>query len=232
MRAPFTNVRGHTIYAPGLGDAPVVVDIGANRGEFSQQLKSRFGGTYRLYEANADLLEHIPDDLPVEHCAVTDRDGSIEFNVAANDEGSSVLDLPAESTIDVVKTATVTVPALSLERIISTAGRVDLLKMDIEGAEVVALPAVSGSTLRDVGQITVEFHSDPFFGYDIAEQTEQTIAHIASAGFHVFDFSPDRTDVLFVNRSRFPLRGRVGFFRAWARVVPPLRWRLNRWRGS
>jgi hypothetical protein len=55
MTAPFGVIRGHSLYTRPLGDDAVIVDLGANRGEFALQMSRRFGGRYYLVEGNPDL---------------------------------------------------------------------------------------------------------------------------------------------------------------------------------
>jgi len=38
---------------------------------------------------------------------------------------------------------------------------------------VMVLRSLSGATLRAIGQITVEFHSDPVFGFDLRRDVEK-----------------------------------------------------------
>jgi hypothetical protein len=44
----FDTIRSHTIYASSLQTDSVVVDFGANRGEFARRMDERYGGRYYL----------------------------------------------------------------------------------------------------------------------------------------------------------------------------------------
>ena len=202
----FATIHTHTIYTPPLGADAVVLDLGAYRGEFAQEMSARYGGTYYLVEANPVLAEalRVEGNFPVWHYAVADTEGPIHFHIAYNDEGSSILNLPMESVYNCVLRETVQVQAKKLESLLTEirAPRIDLLKMDIEGAEVMVLRSLSGSTLRAIGQITVEFHSDPVFGFDLRRDVEEVIRSLERQGFLCLDFSGRaRLDVLFVNRA-------------------------------
>jgi FkbM family methyltransferase len=201
----FEKIQGHTIYAPPLGSDSVVLDLGANRGEFAKQMSARYGGTYYLVEANPVLAEalRVEGRFPVWHCAVAATEGPIPFNIAQNDEGSSILNLPMESVYNCVLRETIEVQARKLESLLPEIGapRIDLLKMDIEGAEVMVLRSLPGATLRAIGQITVEFHSAPMFGFDLRRDVEEVIRSLRRHGFLCLDFSWSRRDVLFVNRA-------------------------------
>lgn len=209
MSSPFASIRGHTFYTPLLRN-PTVLDLGANHGEFSRTLSERFGGTYHLVEANPDLHAELSTGrFPVMGCAVTAREGTVRFNLARNDEGSSVLDLPATSIYNCVLERPVEVPGRTLAGIVGELGlgRIDLLKMDIEGAELEVLAGVDPALMREVGQMTVEFHGAREFGFGLSREVEEVIRRMEGMGFAWFDFSrPKRTDVLFLNRALYDPR--------------------------
>jgi FkbM family methyltransferase len=219
MSSPFQSVRGHTFYTPLLRE-PVVLDLGANHGEFSRTLSSRFGGTYHMVEANPRLHQElrVAGRFPVLGCAVTAREGTVRFNLARNDEGSSVLNLPADSIYNCVLDETVEVPGRTLASLVDELGleRIDLLKMDIEGAELEVLAGVDPALMGRVGQMTVEFHGAREFGFGLSREVEEVIRRMEGMGFAWFDFSrPKRTDVLFLNRALYDPRGAE---RAWWKV--------------
>ena len=202
----FSDLRGHTIYTAGIGPAPVVVDLGANHGEFARQMRARFGASCRLVEANPALARRLRDhgEFPVWACAVAGADGQVELHVASNDEASTVLPLSAASVHGGLVRESVTVPSRTLASLVDEMGceHVDLLKIDIEGAEVDVLAEVPSATLARMGQISVEFHSDAQFGFDIRRQTEEVIRRVRRCGFLCLDFSyGSRCDVLFINRA-------------------------------
>jgi FkbM family methyltransferase len=201
----FSTIRSHTFLHSRLREHPVVLDLGANRGEFSAEMHARFGGSYYLVEPNPQLTARYRDstNFTVVECAVVERDGPVTFHVARNDEGSSVLPLPERSEYDVVLDRSITVEGRSLGRIISTLppGVIDLVKMDIEGAEIGVLDTLADEHLARIAQLTVEFHGDPEFGFDLGGPVERTLRRLSKRGFVVIDPSrPRRRDVLLVNR--------------------------------
>lgn len=141
MKAPFTTDRehifycsalGHTFYCSPLGAHPRALDLGTNHGRFSQEMNEQFGADVRMVEANPKLHADLASlgRFPVYHCAVTDEDGSIRFNVAQNDAGSSILALPAESEYNCVLRETVMIPSRTVASLLREIGwdRVDLIK--------------------------------------------------------------------------------------------------------
>lgn len=216
------------MFLPGIGSTPFVVDVGANRGDFSYQMNDRFGGVYHLVEANPALASNLRSTSPftAHNFAVAARDGSAKFNIAQNDEGSSVLDLPSESVFNCTRVETVTVPTLRLESLLAEIGqkRIDVVKMDIEGAEVQVLHDMSSAALRQIGQITVEFHCAPVFGFGMRDEVEAIMSRMKREGFVGADFSGgDRTDCLFVNTSYQRIRPAVrAHILAHSMLRPPL----------
>jgi FkbM family methyltransferase len=201
-----STLRGHTILIDEIGAAPFVIDLGAHRGEFSRLFSERARGTFILVEPNPELARGLPtyDGFSARWAAIAQADGEVTLNLARNAEGSSVLELPAHSDYGIVVASRVAVPALRLSTLIAELGapRVDILKMDIEGLEGVALLDLTAKTLASIGQATVEFHSDPVFGLNLPVTVERAIAHMTAHGFVWFDFSAGlRRDVLFVNQS-------------------------------
>lgn len=222
---PFSKVLEHTFYTSPLGNNPRVLDIGANHGVFAREMRQRFNADIVLVEANPVLFERLAREgtSRVQHCAVTATEGMIPFHVAKNDQGSSILTLPADSVYDCTLESIVAVRSRTLTSILEELGwdRVHLIKMDIEGAEVEVLNSISPETLARVDQFSVEFHSDPVFRFDLHGQTEKCLRRMEQLGFHVIDFShKHRMDVLLLNRKTICLPFRRRF--AWRlRYDPP-----------
>jgi FkbM family methyltransferase len=230
----FETIGSHTVYTPGLTNRPVVVDLGAHRAEFATAMHGRYSGTYCLVEANPLLAQDLNKQavFPVWQCAVTDSDGELPFNIAKNDTGSSILALPEENRWNCVLDKTVSVRSARLESLLSEMGvsRVDVLKMDIEGAEVMVLQSLPSETLRAIGQITVEFHSAAVFGFDLADEVSNVVRRLRREGFLYLDFSDNtRLDVLFVNRTFHRISWVKGRF--WELRQSPPKWLLGLWGG-
>jgi FkbM family methyltransferase len=201
-----------------------------------------------MVEANPELYAGLAAEgsFPAYHCAVTDEEGSVRFNIARNDEGSSILALPADSEYNCVLRETVTVPARTAASLLREIGwdRVDLIKMDIEGAEIRVLDSLGPDVLDRMAQFSIEFHSDPVFRFGIERQVEDCLDRMRDRGFLVVDFTfPNRRDVLLINALmlKIPLKDRIWWRLMYApprvldrllRILIPvgLRKRLGRWR--
>jgi FkbM family methyltransferase len=222
----FANYRGHSLLVgPLRATRPLVLDLGANRGDFSRAIDADFGGEFRLVEANPELVAEIraTTSFDVSHRAVGTTYDTVRLNVAANDEASSILALPENSEYDATLKRVVEVQGVPLEALLREQRRpIDVLKLDIEGAEVAALSALSDATLRTVAQIAVEFHCHPSFGFGGSEAVGRLLARCQRNGFVILDFSaPHRMDVLLLNRSI--LRPSMSELWAW-RLTPAVIW--------
>ena len=108
----------------------------------------------------------------------------------------AALPLPAESIWDCVEVGRTTVEGLALSELLEVfPGRIDVLKADIEGAEVLALPTLGRADLARIGH-TVEFHGARVFGFGLHRETRRTIRKLRRHGFVALNFTPDHRDVL------------------------------------
>lgn len=195
--------------------------MGANRGEFSRALCERFGARCVAVEASPAIAAKISpsENLRVFNYAITDRDGPVTFNVADNSEMSSI---HAANAGPDSRISSVQVPGRTIATFLSENGidRVDLLKVDIEGAEVQLFgPSTSDQTLAKVAQITIEFHD--FTGVISKADVDAIVRRLKSAGFVPVRFSHTNMDWLFARPERCGL-GLIST--AW------IKWIVRNWR--
>jgi FkbM family methyltransferase len=199
------RVRGHTISILGLGAESIVVDAGAHRGEFSRLLSERFGCRCLLVEANPELADILRRETSADVvvAALAGEDGTAQFRFRENIEGGSVFPRTGDRDIRATTVETMTLETL-LER--SRLQAVDVLKLDIEGAEFAVLQSAAAQTLAGIGQITVEFHDflPEFSDRGLFEHARRRLDEI---GFACCPISfRTHGDVLFLNRRNFDLR--------------------------
>jgi hypothetical protein len=123
------------------------------------------------------------------------RSGSAILKRAA---GKCSLLLGAVSAID----DQLEVEVVSLERFLSLAGfadseRIDLIKVDIEGAELAMFEDVPDASLLRGAQFTVEFYD--FILPALSPRVNGVKLRLQLLGFPVIKFSLANTEVLFVN---------------------------------
>jgi FkbM family methyltransferase len=150
--------------AKGIFRADTVLDLGAHIGGFALQAAKHLGSS------NIVAVEAVPDNFkllfdniaanglgsivhPV-HGAVLDHDG--EAILSAPGSHTGVARVEAHATELSIK-----VPALDARRVMAEIGRIDLLKIDIEGAEMPVFRSV-GSNLSHIAVIIGELHTTPF----------------------------------------------------------------------
>jgi FkbM family methyltransferase len=148
------RVRGHTFIPTPILASSVVVDLGAHKGEFSRQIFDMFGCTCIAVEANPELQIDLPSGRVI-RAAVGDKDGIASLNLSDNPEASTLSNISNEA-----NGKSLTVPVYSLQTLLNKTGvqHIDLLKVDIEGAEVGLLLSTPKEILWCVNQISVEFH--------------------------------------------------------------------------
>lgn len=219
LRAGCPIVKTHSIYAPAIGAGSVVVDLGANRGDFTREMGQRFGCTCYAVEANPEMVAQIPRDdrTHVHNLAIADRAGAVTLVLSSNHECSSVYSEVA-SLYNVQ--GTVECPAVTLEEFLRDNGiaAIDLLKVDIEGAERQLFQATDDATLRAVKQITIEFH-DFVPGMLQPGEVPGIRKRLERLGFYCLPFSymfpsQDTCDFLFVHLKNcsVPWKARLDFF--------------------
>ena len=204
------RIRGHAIWTPPLNSQSVVIDAGAHRGEFSAEIHHRFGCRCIAIEANPTLAAQLPSPPggQVINAALAATDGNAQFVFRQNLEGGSIL--PRHGDQGNEKTV---VRTLSLDSVCQQAGvrQIDLLKLDIEGAEFSLLRDTSSEILSKIGQITVEFHDfiPEFSGRGLFESAR---ARLESIGFVCCQMAfRTHGDVLFINQKTIHL-GRSQIF--------------------
>lgn len=194
------RVNGHTFFDRFIHKDAVVVDLGANQGVFSQLMVERFGCSCYAVEANYDVFKSFASDKRLKpfNFAVASQSGTLDFYVSENSEASSLN--VVEGTAIHQKVA---VPSERLDEFLKEQNltSVDLLKMDIEGAEIDVVDSCSDELLQNVSQMTIEFHD--FNGMASQEDVSRVVRRLEGLGFLCFVMSrATHDDVCFANRNR------------------------------
>ena len=220
------QARGHHFIGRALGRGAIVLDLGANTGDFARQIKSRWDARCVCVEANPDHCAQSGDLGGVINAAVAGYDAETEFLISTNAEASSLYER-----VQVPRQNRIKIRALTLDSVMRQAAitSVSLVKMDIEGAEIDVLTQVSAAALNCCRQISVEFHD-----FRLPNITTCDIARVKrrmhEAGFWCISFSRHDTDVLFVNKQAEVLSCLEYVWIAYViRYVLGLGRRLRRW---
>jgi FkbM family methyltransferase len=215
--------------APLRRRGAVVVDLGCNRGGFASGMIERYGATVYAVEPVPELFAALPrlPGLHVEQLAIVgDATGEVELLI---NEGSCAT---IDRRLGEAGATAVAVPAERLDQLLSRHGltHVDVLKVDIEGAEIEMLDGTSDAVLATIAQISVEYHD--FADPSLAPQVAATHSRLVGLGFWSLAFSRGNQDVLYVNSAKLPVSPAE---RLWItsryRNLRGLRRMLDRWRG-
>ncbi len=136
-----------------------VIEVGANHGYFALIMASRIGpaGSLTSFEANPRLARLVSRSLTlcgysgraeVRAVAAGDREGRVSFVTSRSHSGGG--HLAAEGLVYEDERILVDAPMLPLD-LAAPEGRVDLLRMDAEGAEPLILAGAAGLLARSPG---------------------------------------------------------------------------------
>jgi FkbM family methyltransferase len=199
------RLSGHTFFLRTIPKSPSVLDCGAHKGDFQTAL-SHSGITFRklvCVEANPSLALRLQSILPTEsiiqNAALVGRDEqkTVPFTISMNPEASSIYSEVANS----FGKATVTnVPCVTLSNLLALFDNqsVDILKCDIEGAEIDVFQHLESGTLARIHQLNVEFHDN--FSPSMSKDVKKTRLKLINHGFLELNANwPYTDDILYVN---------------------------------
>jgi FkbM family methyltransferase len=231
---PFRMVATHTIFPQYLPDDGIVLDFGANRGMFSKWiLESTHCRCYAI-EANPSLANRLEprDRFKVINAAVAGRARTVKLVLDENPECSSILTGVVDHEIGTVEIGAIDYPTALSELGVT---HVDLLKLDIEGAEIELFDSMTDAQIQAILQITVEFHDD--FGWYPKEEARRVSRRLGKLGFTKASLWGRRTfDTVFLNTKHCPGARWAAFRtstlgRIEVAIFKYLEWRLATQRG-
>lgn len=186
-------VEPNFVYRPDLPPDAVVIDAGCSyEADFSVCLIRRhnvraFGvDPTRKHAAALRALEGQNGGRFVHlSCAIAAADGVLRFYESSVNESGSLLDDHVNVVRDEI--TSYDVEALTLSSLLKrlALSRVDLLKLDLEGAEYAILEGATAEVLRPFRQIFVEFHHHAVTDYS-ERDTRRIAARVCGFGFTAF----------------------------------------------
>lgn len=199
-------IESHSLLPDLVRRGGTVVDCGANLGAFARIMIDRFGCRVLAFEASPEVFGRLPRhaDLTARNVAVCGRDGPVRLRLDADITRTAIAGVD-RGVGDVVEVQGRSLPELLADAGVD--GPVEVLKLDIEGAELEVIDSLSDGLISRIGQITIEFHD--FLGYHTTDEVERRVARIARLGFRELFWSKARNtgDVLLVNAERLgPVR--------------------------
>jgi FkbM family methyltransferase len=219
------RVKGHTFLKDYLNRAGSVIDLGMNTGDFARIMHDTYGSCVIGAEANPVLASNISksNGIVCKNVAIADFDGCVKFSI--NEENSEASMIVSDSTP--ISETVIPVPSTTLSKFFREAEveQVDLLKIDVEGAELDIIETTEPDIFRRCTQIVVEFHR--FLYPSHASRIEKAVALMSGFGFRYIDFSNERTDVLFINSNKIDMSGAATatlvFYKYQALIIRRLR---------
>lgn len=176
------EIKEHSFYDDHLDSEIVIIDLGACRGEFIEEMNTLYNVRKAiLVEANPTNFKLLPkrENYTLYNNVISSVDGKIvrfleDVNSPYN--GSSIFNYFNGTVHDIV--------SISLNTIVreNKLDKIDILKIDIEGSEYEILEEIDDELLSLVNQITVEFHD--FIDPSLKTKTEYILQRMKSKGFN------------------------------------------------
>jgi FkbM family methyltransferase len=191
-------VEPNFLYRPDLPARSVVIDAGCSyEADFSVHLMRRhdvraFGvdptrkhrGALRQLEARSQgRFTHLP-------CAIAASDGMLTFHESRVNESGSLLADHVNVAHD--ETTSYDVEAVTLRTLLKRIGTetVEILKLDLEGAEYDLFAHITAEDLRPFRQVFVEFHHQAVSHFTESD-TRLVVGRVSGFGFRAFSIDDD-----------------------------------------
>lgn len=188
---------GHSFIPDLITPTGVVLDCGANHGAFSQWLSANTAVQVHAFEPDPRLFPTLPK-LPrviYHNMAISAENGQMTLNLG--ERYCSSLYYSVDSAQNSCDVKTTSLESFCVSQGISV---IDLLKFDIEGAEIPVLLSATTAFLRQIKQITVEFHD--FIDSADLPRIKEAILRLKELGFYGVRFSHfTYGDMLFLNKN-------------------------------
>jgi FkbM family methyltransferase len=173
------NVVHHTFVDIARSN-PVIVDLGAHMGEFSEEISKMYSPEkIIMVEPHPELYRQLPQNMKSINAAITPDGEDVVFHISKRKDACSIFKEVSGYFGKI--TDSFAVPGITLRSIIDDLDRVDLLKIDIEGAEFDLLQSFTDFEFNMIDQITVEFHN--CLNHEWQEKTENCIEHLQKLGY-------------------------------------------------
>ncbi len=172
----------HSYYEDKITDHPVMIDLGSCKGDFTRHFFEKYRNSkIVMIEPSKTNFEYISSDpffdkIEKHFLALAETSGKIlEFN----EDPSSVQN--GSLLFNYFKGITYKVSTISLNEIVSRFDYVDLVKMDVEGAEWESIMGLDEESLSKISQLTVEFHD--FIDPSLVHKTEAAVKKLLDFGY-------------------------------------------------
>ena len=200
---PLSGYGSWTICPDGITPKSIVYSVGVGDDiSFDVSLIRSFGlSALFAFDPTPTAIswlsgQHVPNEFRLFQYAIADHDGIAKLFPHDNPDFVAHSLIPRKATAS----QTVEVPLRTLATIMLELGHdhIDLLKMDIEGAEYAVIENLVRERV-DIRQLLVEFHHhDRHTDGMSAERTREAVQKLNRAGFKIFHVSPTGEEYSFI----------------------------------
>jgi FkbM family methyltransferase len=195
------EIKEHSFFEDKFNDQIVILDLGACRGEFTNEINSLYSiKKVILVEANPTNFRTLQnkENYILYNNVISSRDGDeIQFLEDTNSPyNGSIIFNYFNGTIHKIKS--ISIKTIMKENNIDY---IDLMKIDIEGSEYEILENFDEEDYKKINQITVEFHD--FIDPSLKNRTFSIIQKMKNFGYNVISkkidymYGSEYYDVLF-----------------------------------
>jgi len=181
-------------YLPELNSESVVISGGGFVGQWDEYIVRTYGCVVHIFEpfmSNMEkIIEHFRGVIPTVYfhlIGLYDYDGLKDFHIYAGKSNSYSTTLRTDKELKEV----ITINVVRLDTFMrkNNIQKVDLLKLNVEGAEVQILKSLSPSTAKKIKCISFASHEGKV---TTQEEHKETLEHLKSIGYKVEPFNEQK----------------------------------------
>jgi FkbM family methyltransferase len=144
----------------GIQEGDVVVDLGGNMGIFTRYAYQKGASKIITFEPDRRyfqiLKKNAPSNVILFNAAIGDKIGKLTLTESEHLGGSNLWH-PKDPSVNQYEVNVYTLNYILEQKLVD---RIDFLKVDIEGSEIIALNGISDQNLSNIRNIAVEYHHE------------------------------------------------------------------------